>query len=161
MSRSGLFAVYFLLLLVGCAGGVSDDEAVGPFQEHPGAGWGLVLPDGWQAHGSAMGMSLVRRTAYEGGYPTLNVRRLEPAEVGHYPIEGRAADGPAGAVTYRYQTWRNALGRGYRLEGILRSPEGVVFFVDASIWDTASRVNRDFFDDQFWPILNTVRVTRK
>jgi hypothetical protein len=107
-----------------------------------------------------MGMSLVRRVPYEGGYPTLNVRRLDDDEVHHYPMEGRAASSPAGDLHYDYQKWRNSLGRGYRLEAVLRTPEGVVFFIDASVWDTAARVNRDFFDEQFWPIVNSVRVTR-
>ncbi len=153
-------ALLALVLLLGCGGGPGKQEAVGTFQEHLTAGWGLVLPDGWQAHGSSSGMSLVRRTPYEGGYPTLNVRRLGKEEAEHYPIEGKSATGPSGEMTYRYQKWRNSLGRGYRLEGVLRTPAGVVFFVDASIWDTAPRVNRSFFEDEFWPVINSVRVTR-
>jgi len=149
-----------LLFVLGCGGGPGKVEAVGTFQEHNAAGWGLILPEGWQAHGSSTGMSLVRRTPYEGGYPTLNVRRLGPDEVDHYPIEGKNAAAPSGDVVYRYQKWRNALGRGYRMEGVLKTPDGVVFFVDASIWDTAPRVNRAFFEEQFWPVINSVRVTR-
>ena len=150
-----------VLLSAGCSSAPSKATAVGTFQEHNSAGWGLVLPEGWQAHGSSSAMSLVRRLPYEGGYPTLNVRRLGDDEVHHYPFEGRAASSPAGEVRYQYQKWRNTLGRGYRLEGILNTPDGVVFFIDASIWDTAMRVNDEFFDTQFWPIVNSIRVTKR
>ena len=152
-------AITALFLIVGCTGSPPVSEAVGEFQQHSSAGWGLVMPEGWQAHSSSTGMSLVRRTPYEGGYPTLNIRRLGEDEVSHYPIEGKRTTGPSGEMTYHYQKWRNALGRGFRLEGVLRTPEGVVFFVDASIWDSAPRVNRSMFQEQFWPVINSVRIT--
>jgi len=72
-------------------------------------------------------------------------------------FDGRSYKGPSGDVVYRYQGWRNSRGSGYRMEAIITSPRGTVF-VDASVWDSATKLDRAVFEEVFWPLINSIEI---
>lgn len=114
------------------------------------------MPEGWQSKLSRSGVSLVRSKPYGGGYPTLNVRRISEEQAKSLRFEGRSFDHEGSRIQYRYQRWNNPRGAGYRLEALLSNDSGLLF-ADASVWDPARSLNRAFFEEAFWPIINSVR----
>ena len=122
---------------------------------HPEARFTLIVPEGWQTSVSSMGVSLVRTQPYGGGYPTLNVRRVTSQEADVLRFKGSSFDNGSGRTAYRYQRWHNPRGSGYRLEALLDG-DGGLLFADASVWDPATDLNHDFFEQAFWPIINSV-----
>jgi hypothetical protein len=147
-----------LSLVAACSSKPSLSVAtVGKPLEHPKAHFSLTVPDGWEPSLSTRGVSLVRSVPYGGGYPTLNVRRITSGEAEVLHFDGNSFDGVTGRVEYRYQRWRNPRGSGYRLEALLHSSSGMLF-ADASVWDPAKDLNQAFFDDAFWPIINSVKT---
>lgn len=153
-----LALVVGLSLVAACSSRPSLSVATtGSPLEHPEAHFTLIVPDGWQPSISSRGVSLVRTEPYGGGYPTLNVRRITSGEAEVLDFDGSSFDGVAGRVEYRYQRWHNPRGSGYRLEALLHNSSGMLF-ADASVWDPAKEMNRAFFDEAFWPIINSVRT---
>jgi hypothetical protein len=138
-----------------CGARPPAQAAIGDRVSHSEGGFSLVAPPNWQVTSGNRGMSLVRKTPYGGGFPTLNIRRISAAESKVLAVSGRNVDRATGRFTYRYQRWSNSRGQGYRLEAILRTEQGLIFS-DASIWDPSPRLNRQFFDEEFWPILNSL-----
>jgi|GEM_PF-1754411 len=159
--RSPALAAVFALLL-GCAGGPSARLSApdGPTWVHPDAAFSLTIPADWQIQRSRDSVSLLRRTPYGGGYPTLSARLLPADEIESVRFDGKswtdAATGAAG--TYRYLRWSNPRGRGYRLEVLLEGA-GAAWLVEASVWDEALRLDTSFFEETFWPILATLRAS--
>ncbi len=150
--RSLLLASLGLVLLAGCGRHPRSSAPDGERWRHARAGFSIVVPVGWDIRQSNVGVSLVRRQQQGGGYPTLNLRRLSDEEVDRMAFEGAAWASPIGAVEYRYQRWNNPQGRGYRLEALIRDGEKA-WWCDASLWDPGLRLDRAFFEKQFWPIL--------
>jgi hypothetical protein len=85
----------------------------------------------------------------------VTIRRVSEAEAVVLAASGPKVDRATGRFTYRYQRWTNSRGQGYRLQALIRTQEGLLFS-DASIWDPSPKLNRDFFDKEFWPILNSL-----
>ncbi len=141
-------------LLLGACGRPPDTLAIGSTVRHQ-AGFRITVPDGWEVRESRMSVSLVRRTPYGGGFPTLNVRRVVRTEADALEISGSSFDTEAGRVTYRYRSWSNARGRGYRLEALLEGPRGLLV-TEASAWDPAPALDRELFEREFWPIVNSI-----
>ena len=153
----GLFASAMLCLATSACGARPPTQpATGERVTHDEGGFSLVAPEAWQVTSSGRGLSLVRRTPYGGGFPTLTVRRVTQAEASVLAVSGRRLERPGGAFTYRYQRWSNTRGQGYRLETLLSS-NGSLLFCDASIWDPSPQLNRRFFEEEFWPILNSLQ----
>ena len=154
------FAVFWLLFagLSACAGGPPATEAVGARTEHPTLSFSIVVPAGWTARPSRQGLALVRDLPYGGGYPSLVVRPIAAEDLPSLAFSGRRRPRPDGEAEHRYQRWSNARGRGYRMEALLRLRGGALLYVEASVWDPAQRMDEQFFDAEFWPIVNTVRA---
>ena len=147
-----------LLIVAACnSRPAASVTAVGSPLEHPEAHFTLTVPEGWQSSLSRTGVSLVRTESYGGGYPTLNIRRITTGEAEVLRFDGSSFDGESGRVEYRYQRWHNPRGSGYRLEALLRQRSGLLF-ADASVWDPASSLNQDLFENSFWPIVNSVKT---
>ena len=144
------------LLLCAC-GGPPRQAARGERVIHPDVPLSVAVPKGWQAQRSRAGFSLVRTTPYGGGYPTFTVRVVGIEDLATLRFDGRSVTTGPGVVEYRYEKWSNARGRGYRLEALVESGR-TYLHVDASVWDPALRMDREFFDEVFWPLLNAVRV---
>lgn len=100
-------------------------------------------------------MTLVRRTPYGGGFPTLNIRRVTEAEAAVLSVSGPKVEQKIGRISHRYQRWTNSRGQGYRLQALVRTETGLLFS-DASIWDPSPKLDRGFFEQEFWPILNSL-----
>jgi hypothetical protein len=100
-------------------------------------------------------MTLVREVPYGGGFPTVTIRRISEAEAQVLAVSGPKVTKAVGRFTYHYQRWNNSRGQGYRLQALIRTQEGLLFS-DASIWDPSPKLNRNFFDEEFWPILNSL-----
>ena len=148
-------ALVICLLLAGCAGGPSADAADGRRTAHPDGGFSVVAPEAWQVTLSSRRMTLVREAPYGGGFPTVTIRRVSESEAQVLAVSGPKVRKSIGRFTYRYQRWTNSRGQGYRLQALIRTPEGLLFS-DASIWDPSPKLNRSFFDEEFWPILNSL-----
>ncbi len=114
------------------------------------------MPEGWNSSLSKTGVSLVRSQAYGGGYPRLNIRRIDSKEAEVLRFDGSSFKTSTGKVEYRYQRWHNPRGSGYRLEALLYQGSGL-WFADASVWDPAKELNEDFFEASFWPIINSLK----
>jgi hypothetical protein len=71
-------------------------------------------------------------------------------------FDGSSFENGQGRLEYRYQHWHNPRGSGYRLEVYL-SGSSINLFVEASVWDPARTLNREFFEQAFWPIINSIR----
>ena len=147
------------LLLLGCGGGPPAAAARGQRVQHPDVPLSVVRPDGWQVQRSRAGFSLIRVTPYGGGYPTFTVRVVDAGDLPSLRIDGRTFDAGPGRAEYKYEKWSNSRGRGYRLDALVNA-EGTWLHVDASVWDPAMRMDREFFNEVFWPLLNAVRVTQ-
>lgn len=119
----------------------------------------MASPDGWQLSSPRDGFSLIRTTPYGGGYPTFNVRIVGAEDLPSLQFAGKVHQSGAGRAEYRYERWSNTRGRGYRLEALIDS-EGTWLFVDASVWDPARSRDETFFDEVFWPLVNSVRASR-
>ncbi len=145
------------LFLNGCSRHPAVVETDGEVLVHQEAKFSILLPTGWQVHRSRDGFSLVRTAAYGGGYPTLNIRRIGFEEARALTFDGDRFHGAAGKVDYRYQRWSNSRGRGYRLEALVWTGKHHLF-ADASVWDPSLRMDRGFFDREFWPIINAAVV---
>ena len=160
LSTRILFSVLasaFLWLNIGACGARPPTQpATGERVGHNEGGFSLIAPESWQVTSGGRGLSLVRRTPYGGGFPTLTVRRITEAEAAVLGVSGRKLERATGVFTYRYQRWSNTRGQGYRLETLLRTKDGLLFS-DASIWDPSPQLNRRFFDEEFWPILNSLQ----
>ena len=142
-------------LALACSSRPASPTVTGEQWQHPQAEFGLVLPDGWQSSISSTGVSLVRALPYGGGYPTLNVRRIGDDEANVLSFKGDSFETTQAQLEYRYQRWHNPRGSGYRLE-VLVTLQGLQLFVEASIWDPARALNKDFFEEAFWPIINSI-----
>ena len=156
-------AVLCLLLLsvlwaCACSGRPPVQVAQGEKIQHEEAAFSLIAPPSWQVTNTAQGLSLVRTAPYGGGFPSLNIRRVNKEEAEVLGIKGQTTRVPSGTVDYRYQRWSNSRGQGYRLEALFRTSDGLLF-ADASVWDPGTQINRQFFEDEFWPILNSVTTS--
>ena len=143
-----------LLSLLAACGRPPSAIAEGPVIQHD-AGFELVVPEGWQYTESRTGLSLVRMTPYGGGFPTVHVRRIDPSEAAALEISGSSRRIAGSSVVYRYRSWSNSRGRGYRLDTVLDSGRGILV-AEASIWDSSPSLNRRLFEEQFWPIINSI-----
>ncbi len=163
MPRSGLAArglrqglLFALLALhLGCSDRPPATVAEGDAVVCDAGSFRISAPAGWRSRVSRNTVTLTRDLPYGGGYPTVNVRRLEEGEALAQAFEGGRLKSPAGEASYRYQRWGNARGRGYRLDVLLDTGAGWLV-VDASVWDEAQSLDRRFFDETFWPIVNSV-----
>jgi hypothetical protein len=102
-------------------------------------------------------VTVTRLLPYGGGYPALNVRRVDGSELAAVDFDGSTLQSQAGAVKYRYRRWRNARGQGYRLEALISTPNGTLF-ADGAVWDPAQSMDRRFFHEAFWPMINSLRA---
>lgn len=152
-----LLVCVLVVILAGCGGRPPSAAARGERVAHPDAGFSVAVPEGWQAQRSRAGFSLVRATPYGGGYPTFTVRKVGTQDLLTLEFDGRHVQTGPGEVEYRYEKWSNARGRGYRMEALVDA-QGTWLHVDASVWDPALRMDREFFDEVFWPLLNAVRI---
>jgi len=141
---------------VACSSRPPAPTLTGEQWQHPHAEFSLVVPDGWQASVSKTGVSLVRTLPYGGGYPTLTARQVDEDEAKTLSFKGDSFESTQGQVQYRYQRWHNPRGSGYRLEALIVA-KGMQLFVEASIWDPARGLNKEFFEEAFWPIINSIR----
>ena len=141
----------------GCRGGPPAAVARGERAAHPALPLSMVAPAGWQLSSPRDGFSLMRSTPYGGGYPTFNVRVVSAEDLPSLQFDGRRTSTPSGEAEYRYERWSNARGRGYRLEALIDA-SGTWLFADASVWDSAGRMDQTFFDEVFWPLINSVEV---
>ena len=144
--------------LLACSDEPSAPLVTGAEFEHPEADFSLVVPEGWQRSVSSLGVSLVRTLPYGGGYPTISIRRLDDDETRPLTFNGNSFENGQGRLEYRYQRWHNPRGSGYRLEVYL-SGSSLNLFVEASVWDPARALNREFFEKAFWPIINSIRAS--
>jgi hypothetical protein len=145
------------VVLCACGGRPPSQPAQGDRVVHPDVSLSVAVPDGWQVQRSRAGYSLVRNTPYGGGYPTFNVRVVGTEDLRTLRFDGRTVVTGPGRVEYRYEKWSNARGRGYRLEALVDA-ESSWLYVDASVWDPALSMDRVFFNEVFWPLLNAVKV---
>jgi hypothetical protein len=145
-------------LLLACSDKPSAPVVTGAEFEHPEADFSLTVPEGWQRSISRAGVSLVRTLPYGGGYPTISVRRLDDDEGIPLTFDGSSFENGQSRLEYRYQRWHNPRGSGYRLEVYL-SGSSLNLFVEASVWDPARALNRKFFEQAFWPIINSIRAS--
>ncbi len=155
--RSLLLGLAVVVFMPACAGGPPEEVATGERVQHPSQPLSMVSPDGWQLSSPRDGFSLIRTTPYGGGYPTFNVRVVGSEDLPSLQFDGKEHTSPAGRAEYRYERWSNARGRGFRLEALVDS-QGTWLFVDASVWDPARSRDEEFFDQVFWPLLNSVRT---
>jgi len=151
-----LTAAWLCLGLVSCKGGPPKEPAEGTRVVHDKSDFSLISPSDWQITSSTRGFSLVRKTPYGGGFPTLTLRRITEAEAKVLNVSGQKTEREEGTFVYRYQRWRNTRGQGYRLEVLYQTGAGLLF-ADASVWDPSPQLNKRFFEDQFWPILNSLQ----
>ena len=100
---------------------------------------------------------MVRALPYGGGYPTITIRRIDNDEATVLSFKGESFQNTQGQLEYRYQRWHNPRGSGYRLE-VLISAQELQLFVEASIWDPARAINKEFFEEAFWPIIKSIRM---
>jgi hypothetical protein len=150
-------ALVCCLLLVACTTRPTVEEAEGLRTVHEESGFSVVAPETWQVNKSGRGLILVRLTPYGGGFPTLNIRRVTEAEAAVLSVSGPKVEQKTGRISHRYQRWTNSRGQGYRLQALVRTETGLLFS-DASIWDPSPKLNRAFFEEEFWPILNSLKV---
>ena len=141
------------LLLCAC-GRPPATVAEGSVVRHD-AGFEVVVPDGWQVQESRMGLSLIRQVPYGGGFPTLSIRRIDRPEAEALEISGSSHRLEGTEVAYTYRSWSNSRGRGYRLDALLDGPKGLLF-TEASVWDPSPSLDRLLFEEQFWPIINSI-----
>jgi hypothetical protein len=154
-----LTAALLCLGLLSCKGGPPAKPAEGTQVVHEKGDFSLTSPSDWKITSSTRGFSLVRKTPYGGGFPTLTIRRVTESEARVLNVSGQKSEREGGTFVYRYQRWRNTRGQGYRLEALYRTELGLLF-VDASVWDPSPQLNRRFFEEQFWPILNSIQEGR-
>lgn len=145
-------------VLSACSDEPSAPLVTGAEFQHPEAEFTLVVPEGWQQSVSRAGLSLVRTLPYGGGYPTITVRQLDDGEVRPSTFDGRRFESGDNQVEYRYQRWYNPRGSGYRLE-VYVTGGSLNLFVEASVWDPARSLNKTFFEQAFWPIINSIRAS--
>ena len=152
VNRTGL-ALACVALLLAC-GRPPATIAEGATVSHQ-AGFRVTVPDGWQVQEGRRSLSLVRQTPYGGGFPTVSVRRVDRAEADALEIDGSSYEVSGTEVVYRYRSWSNSRGRGYRLEALLEGPGGILV-TEASIWDPSPSLDRALFEREFWPIINSI-----
>lgn len=145
------------LLAFGCGARPPSAPAQGDRLDCPGGGFSIVVPEGWEGRASRSAVTVTRTLPYGGGYPAMNVRRIDGSEIQAVDFDGTTLDGRIGEVKYRYRRWRNARGQGYRLEAIVATPSGTIF-ADGSVWDPAQTMDRRFFHEAFWPMINSLSV---
>lgn len=145
------------LLQGACGGQPPTAPARGEVLDCAGGGFSLVVPEGWQGRASRAAVTVTRTLPYGGGYPALNIRRVNRAEIDAVDFDGTTLEARGGEVKYRYRRWRNARGQGYRLEALVTTPGGTLF-ADGSVWDPAQSMDRRFFHGAFWPMINSVSV---
>ena len=153
LERGLLFAL--LALHLGCSPRPPSAVAQGSAIACEAADFHLTAPQGWRSRVTRGSIALTRELPYGGGYPTVNVRRLEPDEALAQAFEDGQTRTPGGRASFRYQRWGNARGRGYRLDVLLETGSGWLA-IDASVWDEAQSLDQRFFNEQFWPIVNSV-----
>ena len=85
----------------------------------------------------------------------MSIRRVDRAEADALEISGHSHTVSGTDVFYRYRSWSNSRGRGYRLEVLLDSPRGLLV-TEASIWDPSTSLDRRLFEQEFWPIINSI-----
>lgn len=146
-----------VVLAAGCDRAPPSAVAAGTRTHHPTQSLSIALPDGWQISSPRDGFALLRTTPYGGGYPTFNVRIVQADDLRSLQFDGKSHAAGPGMAEYRYERWSNARGRGYRLEALVDA-DGTWLFVDASVWDSAGRMDQEFFDQVFWPLLNSVSL---
>ena len=135
---------FAILVLLSACNRPPSIQAEGQVVQH-GAGFEVTVPDGWQVTESRAGLAVVRMTPYGGGFPTLHVRRVDRAEADALAISGSSRRLADTETTFRYRAWSNSRGRGYRLDALLQGS-----------WDSSTSLNRRLFDEEFWPIINSI-----
>jgi hypothetical protein len=145
---------FAILVLLSACNRPPSIQAEGQVVQH-GAGFEVTVPDGWQVTESRAGLAVVRMTPYGGGFPTLHVRRVDRAEADALAISGSSRRLADTETTFRYRAWSNSRGRGYRLDALLQGSRGILV-TEASIWDSSTSLNRRLFDEEFWPIINSI-----
>ncbi len=145
-----------LVMLLSCAGSPPSERAQGETFKHDDASFRITVPSGWKVQSSPTGVSLIRQVTYGGGYPTVNIRRLDLLEAEALSIQGTRLRRDGGEIEYRFQRWNNSKGRGYRLEVLQFNPGGDMLFVEGSVWDSSASLNKAIFDEEIWPIVNSL-----
>ena len=159
-SRRALHSLAALVLL-GVLGAGCDSVPKGALTEGelvrlPEAGVELRVPTGWTVRLSDDSLLLTRETPYGGGFPTLSIRAIDSEEATVLGVDGKTVQRGSVQFTYRYLRWNNARGQGYRLE-VIASTGGALIFADASVWDPSPKIHAEFFEREFWPVLNSIR----
>lgn len=147
-------ATVLLLLLLSC-GGPPHTLAVGEPLHLDEAGFSLTVANGWTARPNRTGVTLTRSTPYGDGFPSLVVRRIAEAEVEALQFDGSRFKSPAGPTVWRYQSWSNTRGRGWRLEALIGDGPSRLF-AEGSVWDEAPTIDRQIFEEEFWPMVNSL-----
>ncbi len=150
-------AAGLLVVLAGCGARPPAAIAQGQRVECPGGAFSITVPSGWEGRSGRSAVTVTRLLPYGGGYPALNVRRVDGSELAAVDFDGSTLQSQAGAVKYRYRRWRNARGQGYRLEALISTPNGTLF-ADGAVWDPAQSMDRRFFHEAFWPMINSLRA---
>jgi hypothetical protein len=156
MFRGAPAACALLALFLASCGRPPARAAIGESFTHPSAEFELIVPEGWHARETRAGVTLVHEVQYGGGFPTLNVRRVDSQETAALALAGSSFTSGGREIQYRYQSWNNSRGRGWRLEALI-STGGATLFADASIWDDTPTLNKQLFEAWFWPVLNSVQ----
>lgn len=161
-SRLALHSLALLLLFgvhtAGCDSVPKGALTEGELVTLPKAGIELRAPPGWTLRESDDSLLLTRKTPYGGGFPTLSMRAIDSEEATVLAFDGKTVQRGSVEFTYRYLRWNNSRGQGYRLE-VIASTGGSLLFADASVWDPSPKIHAEFFERQFWPVLNSIRST--
>jgi len=118
----------------------------------------MVIPDDWQVHTTADGMRLVARQAQVDGYPTMRIEVIGAEQVPDDFLKGRSTDWSGGQGSYKYGRWATPLGHGFSLTVHLTSPQ-LSLSVEATVWDERLLMRRDYFRENFWPMIRSIELT--
>lgn len=151
------------LLLIYCIAGVglgcgppTAPVVDGVVHKHA-AGFSIVVTDDWQVQSTPRCMRFVARQPQDDGYPTMRIEIIDPEQVPDDFLKGRSISWSGGQGSYRYGRWANALGHGFSLTVFLSSPQ-ISLEVEATVWDERLLMRRDFFEENFWPMIRSIEL---